>query len=114
MAFLHPDKLIGVARAVQQRPRRPKPSAEKSAVRAASGNASRPLSPSGGAGGDDKGDLMANLAYRMRDEHWNGYLDRMARGGVADPKGKPAQTQQKPKQSAAPSITISLAPNSNG
>lgn len=107
--MLHPDKLVGVARAVQQRPRRPKPSAEKAAIGAAS--SPKPLSPAGKTEAG-QGDLMANLAYRMRDAHWNGFLDRMGRGGVSDPAGKPAQTQSnKPK--AAPSITISLGPPTN-
>jgi len=38
---------------------------------------------------------MENLAYRMRDEHWNGFLDRIARGGVAETRKAKGQGQIK-------------------
>ncbi len=105
---LHPDKLAGVARAIQTRPKRPQRSAEQAAITASN---QRPIAPKSGGERIDpaydgtEGGLIEKLAFRLHDKHWQGFLDRMARGGVAE--GKPASAD-KPS-----SLGVKPAPRGN-
>lgn len=94
--YLHPDKLVGVARAtsaVQSRPRKPRAGVEKAAIRSATKPA-KGLTPQ--KKNADSG-LMEQLAFRLRDAHWADHMDRLARRvDTAVAKAKPAK-YAKPK-----------------
>jgi hypothetical protein len=108
MPILHPDKLIGIARAIQTRPKRARPSVESAAVAASA--KPRRLSPPKGKDQKDPADLMRNLAFQIRDAHWNGHLERMARraDGAVKPKKAPAKRPAQPASGQPQSITIQL------
>lgn len=105
--FLHPDKLVGVARAtqaIQARPTSPRPSAEQAAMRAASKPA-KGLTPQ--KKNADSG-LMEQLAFRLRDAHWADHMDRLARRvDSAVASNKPAKAAPKKAPAIKP---LPLAP----
>lgn len=107
--LLHPDKLVGVARAINQRPQRPQPSTEQAAIRSAS--QPRSLTPQSKPG--EAGAMLEQLAYRLRDAHWADHMDRLARGpeavAPARPAAKPANVSPaKPAQGHAPVLTLTI------
>lgn len=108
MAFLHPDKLVGVARAVQPRSKR---AVQNSAVQ--SRPQASPQRPKTEAG------LIENLAFRLRDQHWDQHMNRVARrtdGAIAGAKIPKPDTQdvaravQAKGQPGAIQLLISAAP----
>lgn len=101
MPNLHPDKLVAVTRAIQSRPTKPKPSTEQAAI---STVASKPITPKK-TSAEGGGNLMEELAFRVRDLHWDGHMNRMARGNKKQPSQGGA--------SAAGPVTISIKPGSN-
>lgn len=74
---LHPDKLVGVTRAIQNRPRRPRPSIAVAAQRVASGRDRKYLTGKPPVQGEPG--LLENLAYQLRQEHEERHVNRIAR-----------------------------------
>lgn len=103
---LHPDKLVGIANAIQSRPIRPARSPEQAAI----GVASKPklLTPVGKVN-EDPGSLIANLAYAIREQHQERHLDRLARRtDAAVNNAAPISSSPNETKTAAPPINITV------
>lgn len=106
---LHPDKLVGVTRAIQTRPVLRRPSIDVAAQRAVSPQRQyltkgKPPKP----GKEKEPGILENLAFQLRDQHEQRHLERMARRvdqGVAQAKAAPATGAGKPQQ-PLPAIAI--------
>lgn len=127
MAELHPDKLVGVTRAINTRPTRPARTAEQAAMAVA--GRPRPITPPKEPQPAPES-LLANLAYALREQHQERHLDRLARRTDAAVQGAKEQavaeqgaklTPAKPKVSKAepanPTVILQIggqAPARNG
>lgn len=102
MARLHPDKIVGVARAVRARPTVPNKAPDPGRVKPAE----KPFMKSDPKG-EEAGSLIESLAYRLRDAHQAGHLNRMAR---VDKSTKAAGPKKKPTAKSKPSFPDKLPP----
>ncbi len=102
MTLLHPDKIVGVTRAVQTRPQRPRRSVEQRAMSAASNRGT-------GVGKASKAQpgLIENMAFEMRDAHWSNHLDRLSRRVDKAVKSRQSAPTKRVPQ-GAPALAIRL------
>lgn len=119
MPLLHPDKIVGVTRAIQSRPVRRRPSIAVAAQRAVTPERQYLKKP---APKPEEPGLLENLAFALRDQHEKRHLERMARradGAVSQAGRAPATGAGKPKpgrtEQELPAIAIHVnAPSAKG
>lgn len=97
MAALHPDKLVGLTRAILSRPRQPRPSINVAAQRVAGGAQRQYL---GKPSIKREPGLIENLAFQLRADHEERHLNRIARrvDSAVKPQQAPAVGAGKPAQ----------------
>lgn len=76
---IHPDKLVAVTRAIQNRPRVPRPSIGVAAARVVAGGGQERKLLRGKPAVTREPGLVENLAYQLAAQHEERHLNRMAR-----------------------------------